>query len=487
MAYTLPTWANSPSTSSPLSAANLTLANGAINDLDTRTGVLEVARSSLAIYASDYGAVGNNSTDDTTALQNALNAVPSNGTLHLAQNKTYRITAALTGLSLKAVDGHGSTIRQATTSANALTGVDVVNFSLRDITIAGATDSSPASTGKGISITRSARPDTFRVNLERVIVHSHGGDGIDISNPITSHFENVEVRNCAGHGFNIHGVSGGAAGTSVVFAGTYANTNIKAGYRLDTMAYCAFVGAAADGNGIGYEVVACQSVSFTGCGAEAQLNNNGVAAGYAGYSWKITGGYGVTLTGCWAYAQPAIALWITGSAQAVVATGFIENSPAGTATACIKTDAGVTSTLIHNSNATANNLAGLDLIVHDGGGLSVPGYGYFAGALTSAPATLTDAVTIATNAAQGNTFRVTLGGNRTLGNPTNPTNGQTCTWELIQDATGSRTLTLGAAFALGTTIASATLTTTANARDFLTAIYNSTTAKWYVIDFVKGY
>ena len=100
---------------------------------------------------------------------------------------------------------------------------------------------------------------------------------------------------------------------------------------------------------------------------------------------------------------------------------------------------------------------------------------------------LTDAATIATNAALGNYGRVTLGGNRTLGNPTNPTNGQRYTWELIQDATGSRTLTLGAAFALGTTISSTTLTTTASKRDFLTAVYNSTAAKWYVIDFVKGY
>ena len=97
---------------------------------------------------------------------------------------------------------------------------------------------------------------------------------------------------------------------------------------------------------------------------------------------------------------------------------------------------------------------------------------------------LADAATIATNAALGKHFRVTLAGNRTLGNPTN---GQVVTWEILQDATGSRTLTLGSAFALGTTISSTTLTTTAAKRDFLTAVYNSTTSKWYVINFVKGY
>ncbi|HSX07470.1 MAG TPA: hypothetical protein VLG11_01100 [Candidatus Saccharimonadales bacterium] len=103
------------------------------------------------------------------------------------------------------------------------------------------------------------------------------------------------------------------------------------------------------------------------------------------------------------------------------------------------------------------------------------------------PVTLTDAATIATDASQSNQFRVTLGGNRTLGNPTNPTDGQKVMWEIIQDGTGSRTLTLDTAFALGTDISSITLTTTAGKRDFLGAVYNSGTSKWYVIAFVKGY
>lgn len=114
------------------------------------------------------------------------------------------------------------------------------------------------------------------------------------------------------------------------------------------------------------------------------------------------------------------------------------------------------------------------------GGLSTSGY-------IAPPQTLTDATTIATNAALGNYFRVTLGGNRTLGNPTNPTDGQKIVWELIQDGTGSRTITLDTAFALGTTLASVTLTTTASKRDMLGAVYNATTSKWYVLALSKGF
>lgn len=103
------------------------------------------------------------------------------------------------------------------------------------------------------------------------------------------------------------------------------------------------------------------------------------------------------------------------------------------------------------------------------------------------PVALTDAATIAVDASLGNRFRVTLGGNRTLGNPSNPGDGQQLVFELIQDATGSRTITLDTKYALGTDITSVTLTTTANKRDFLTAIYNSTADKWFIVGFVKGY
>jgi hypothetical protein len=107
------------------------------------------------------------------------------------------------------------------------------------------------------------------------------------------------------------------------------------------------------------------------------------------------------------------------------------------------------------------------------------------------PVTLTDAATIATDASLGNHFRVTLGGNRTLGAPTNPVDGQKAIWEVIQDATGSRTLTLttgsNGAFAYGTDITGITLTTTASKRDFIGAVYNSTAQRWYVIAYMKGY
>ena len=63
------------------------------------------------------------------------------------------------------------------------------------------------------------------------------------------------------------------------------------------------------------------------------------------------------------------------------------------------------------------------------------------------PLTLTDATTIAWDMTTGGNFVVTLGGNRTLAAPTGEESGQTGTLRVIQDATGSRTLTFNAAYA----------------------------------------
>jgi len=99
-------------------------------------------------------------------------------------------------------------------------------------------------------------------------------------------------------------------------------------------------------------------------------------------------------------------------------------------------------------------------------------------------AALTD---IVVDASLGNNFRVTLGGNRTLGAPSNLTDDQILTFEILQDATGSRTLAYNAVYAFGTDIPSPTLTTTASKRDFLTFKYNSTAGKLYCLGVLKGY
>ena len=87
---------------------------------------------------------------------------------------------------------------------------------------------------------------------------------------------------------------------------------------------------------------------------------------------------------------------------------------------------------------------------------------------------LTDGATITPDFSAGNNFSVTLGGNRTLANPTNLTAGQSGVIVVTQDGTGSRTLAFGSEykFAGGT---APTLTTTASAVDVLAYYAESAT------------
>jgi len=88
---------------------------------------------------------------------------------------------------------------------------------------------------------------------------------------------------------------------------------------------------------------------------------------------------------------------------------------------------------------------------------------------------LTDAATIAVDMSVGNNFSVTLGGNRTLGNPTNLTAGQSGVIFITQDGTGSRTLAYSSYWDFPSQTAP-TLTTTANAVDVLVYTVRSSTS-----------
>ncbi len=80
--------------------------------------------------------------------------------------------------------------------------------------------------------------------------------------------------------------------------------------------------------------------------------------------------------------------------------------------------------------------------------------------------TLTDGATITPDFDASNHFQVTLGGNRTLANPTNVVAGQSGVIRVVQDGTGSRTLAYGSNWKFSNG-AAPVLTTTANAVDLL--------------------
>ena len=107
--------------------------------------------------------------------------------------------------------------------------------------------------------------------------------------------------------------------------------------------------------------------------------------------------------------------------------------------------------------------------------MSNSGAAIFSAAAYNAEATLTDASTISWNAITQPVAKVTLGGNRTLGAASGGVAGQFISLLVIQDGTGSRTLTWNAAYEFASDTAP-TLTTTAAKGDLFVFRYNG--SKW---------
>lgn len=139
-----------------------------------------------------------------------------------------------------------------------------------------------------------------------------------------------------------------------------------------------------------------------------------------------------------------------------------------------------------NTLAKATLTAGANIVVTNGAGsitLAVKNN------IASAPQTLTDAATIATDASLGNRFRCSSATDRTLGAPTNPTDGQQCLWRWKNTDAASHTLTLASGaggFRFGSDI-TALSATAAGKADYITAEYNATDDRWDIIGYLKGY
>lgn len=313
-----------------------------------------------------YGAVGDDSTDDTTAIQSAINAASSagGGVVFFPQG-TYKITAALALKSFVSLIGvgcgseeKGSTIHQTSTSLSALQGTNTTDV-MESITIEQLRIAGPASgTGHGIYLKNTGdsgdHPPFVSFSFRDLYVYGFGGWGINAESLITSVVERVTCES-NGNGFLLNGAADGewsSVNTSVTLTSCYANANTTVGYKVDHSTYISFITCAADSNGTNYLVDTSNCVTFVGVGSEyADPDSSSPGDG-----WKITGSSQIGLYNCYSYQNDHYSWWITGSSTGVTMIGCQDNTNLGTN--ALKIDSGSSVSLLDCAFAGSTSNAG---------------------------------------------------------------------------------------------------------------------------------
>lgn len=390
--YTLPTavaggngYALTSTTGGVLSWSSVGAGDMVLASAQTNTGAKTfnantiLDKGSMVYNVKAYGAVGDDSTDDTTAIQNAVAAAGATGGIVWFPSGTYKITTSIklynatpnpdVPYSNIKIFGAGSSgtlgsiVKQYTTGEDVFKGlndvtnnVQLLNVSFQDIclTFGGTATNS----GNGIYLKQVAAggPSFQGMYFENVVVSNCNGSGkygFNFESMITSSVVNCMAVSC-NNGFYLNGSVGGSfnsVSTSVTFLNCYANGCTSIGYNCLQNTYISFVGCAADfasGSGQGYLVDTSNCVTFTGCGAE-------LSGTFSGQLWKLTGAANVVMTGCYAFQNDNVAVLVTGTSLKVTINGFQNNSDTSTATTGLQVDAGSEVTDIDCDWGTAPN------------------------------------------------------------------------------------------------------------------------------------
>lgn len=311
-----------------------------------------------------YGAKGDGTTDDTTAIQAVINGLPAAGGVVYFPAGTYKLSSALTVGTAVTLIGDGaltSILHQTSTTSNGIFLTEASTY-VSDVTITALQILGPSS-GSGVGIYGSADADTqgvWRVNVDNVVVTSMGGNGIEIHNALVSVFNKVQSSFNNANGFYLEGIP---VGTSCTFISCYAKSNGSRGYYLNNVVYSSLNGCASDFNQNGYVFNICAGVTVSGCGSETQTVDHFV----------FSGGNGNALIGCWTYQNAHYALNVLGGESGLTVMGFTENGPVGGAVNSIITASGTSALIANYTVTTATSFASGTTTLTSAGALATTG------------------------------------------------------------------------------------------------------------------
>lgn len=243
---------------------------------------------------------------------------------------------------------------------------------------------------------------------------------------------------------------------------------IQGGFTVDGQDVGEYIGQAADAAADALASATAAANSATAAGSSASAANTSAIAADASADAAAAVVAGLAI--------PTGIVKGNGTAFSAAVAGTDYLAPAAIGTTVQAYDADLT-TLGAGGSAARSFLGlaiGTDVQAYDANTVKKNVANTFTAAQRGGVSALTDGATITPDFGVANNFSVTLGGNRTLANPTNLTAGQSGVIVITQDGTGSRTLAYGSYFKFPTGTAP-TLTTTANAVDVLCYYVESST------------
>lgn len=458
-----------------------------------------------------YGAKGDGSTDDTSAINAAVSAWSAGGGkgfVYLPAG-TYLISSTLNwkieGLKVR---GAGKYVTQIMQTGTNMPIVEVANFmqDIGELTLKFNTQRASTETLSTCLVFGDDSVGSCFDSYFHDLVLEYGATGMTINPSIAAvaglfscTLENIRILGYSIGAINLSGGNGsGGNCTGCVFNNIYTHNNSSGSDTTTCTSWpvylanwdeCTFnqlnIEHGTNTSNDQLAVLFCGTVTFNGLHFEDYtLNGNGSSLFYLHSSKVVVNGGTCRFNIFAGSGSNPIARFYSSGAQLMI-NGWTDNNNTVTTPSRPFLDWGSgTSNFAFINGMDAATQITVPWVNGDATSLAE-----FSGArfVSGLPVTLTDASTIALDASLGNTYRVTLGGNRTLGTPTNPSDGQTIVLEVKQDGTGSRTLTFGSVYKFGTDVTSVTLTTTAAATDEIILKYNATATKWRVLAVNHGF